>query len=341
MDKPLITFYISTYKHERFIRDAIEGALSQTYSPLEIIISDDCSPDRTFEIAQETVAEYNGVHEIRLNRNEKNLSPSGNNNKINEMAHGELIVASQGDDISLPGRVERVYQVYLKSRRQAMAMFSSRIVIDENGNRLGLSERSFGPSSNDLDYLLRSNCGGFFGCSSVFHKDVFQVFGPMAKDIVQSDRVIPFRAALLGTLHYIQEPLVLYRRHDGNITRPPNDLTSKRLIAWALHGKRLRLKVLENYSRDLQVQDERIKIGLSVRERVREDVLKEMTKVNREIAFIEGNGYAQLRLISKGLGEGVGIIKLVKLLGRLLLPFLYIWRLRKKAKRYDTDIFRN
>jgi len=48
--KPLITFALFAYNQERFIREAVQGAFSQTYSPLEIIMSDDCSKDRTFDI---------------------------------------------------------------------------------------------------------------------------------------------------------------------------------------------------------------------------------------------------------------------------------------------------
>ena len=78
-EKPLITFALFAYNQERFIREAVEGAFSQTYSPLEIILSDDCSPDRTFEIMKEMAAEYTGPHTIVLNRNEKNHSKFGNN----------------------------------------------------------------------------------------------------------------------------------------------------------------------------------------------------------------------------------------------------------------------
>jgi glycosyltransferase involved in cell wall biosynthesis len=54
-DKPLLTLAMFAYNHERFIAEAVRGALRQTYSPLEIIISDDCSTDRTFEIIQSEI----------------------------------------------------------------------------------------------------------------------------------------------------------------------------------------------------------------------------------------------------------------------------------------------
>jgi glycosyltransferase involved in cell wall biosynthesis len=59
-DRPLVTFALFTYNRERYIREAVEGAFSQTYSPLEIILSDDCSSDSTFEIIREMAGAYVG-----------------------------------------------------------------------------------------------------------------------------------------------------------------------------------------------------------------------------------------------------------------------------------------
>ncbi len=56
MNKLLVTFALFSYNQERFIREALRGALAQTYSPLQIVISDDCSQDRTFKIIQEQAA---------------------------------------------------------------------------------------------------------------------------------------------------------------------------------------------------------------------------------------------------------------------------------------------
>ena len=71
-DRPLVTFALFTFNQQRFVREAIAGAFAQNYSPLEIIISDDCSTDRTFEIAQETAASYSGPHCVTVRRTSKN-----------------------------------------------------------------------------------------------------------------------------------------------------------------------------------------------------------------------------------------------------------------------------
>jgi glycosyltransferase involved in cell wall biosynthesis len=55
-DRSLVTFALFAYNQEKYIREAVEGALAQTYEPLEIILSDDCSSDRTFETMREMAA---------------------------------------------------------------------------------------------------------------------------------------------------------------------------------------------------------------------------------------------------------------------------------------------
>ena len=85
-ERPLVTFALCAYNQERFIREAIEGAFAQTYEPLEIILSDDCSSDRTFEIMQEMAAAYAGAARIKLNRNASNLGIAGHVNRLIELS---------------------------------------------------------------------------------------------------------------------------------------------------------------------------------------------------------------------------------------------------------------
>ena len=133
----LVTFALFAYNQERFIAEAVRGALAQTYSPLEIILSDDCSADRTFDLIRQEVSGYRGPHEIRLNRNETNLGFASHINRVMEMARGQLIVAAGGDDVSLPDRVEKLFAAYASSNRQAMSLYSNATVINEEGRALG------------------------------------------------------------------------------------------------------------------------------------------------------------------------------------------------------------
>jgi glycosyltransferase involved in cell wall biosynthesis len=214
--RPLISIALFAYNQESFIAEAVRGALAQTYSPLEIIISDDHSSDRTFEIAQHEVAAYAGPHAVRLNRNPRNLGFGAHVNRMMEMARGQLIVAAAGDDVSLPNRVESLYAAYDSSNGEAMSVFSNGFVIDAFGNRDVPLVRSVDASHLSLNWLAR-HMGGAIGCAHAWDRRVFDVFGPIDEKVIHEDVVISFRSALLGKVKFVDESLVLYRRHATNM----------------------------------------------------------------------------------------------------------------------------
>ena len=61
-ERPLVTFALLAYNQERFVREAVRAAFEQTYRPLEIILSDDCSQDGTFEVLMNMAQSYTGPH---------------------------------------------------------------------------------------------------------------------------------------------------------------------------------------------------------------------------------------------------------------------------------------
>ena len=130
---PLVTVALFAYNQEDYIVDAVRSVLAQDYSPLQIIISDDCSTDATFSKAEKLVSNYDGPHRVLLNRNEKNLGVGGHVNKIMEVAEGELIVAAGGDDISVSDRVTETVNFWVRSGKKYRSICSQLDVMNEPG----------------------------------------------------------------------------------------------------------------------------------------------------------------------------------------------------------------
>jgi len=90
-----VSIMIPTYNQEAFIEDAINSAITQDYPNLEIIVGDDCSTDRTGEIA----IKYISDNRVKYFRNEKNLGRVGNYHHIaHNLATGEWAINLDGDD---------------------------------------------------------------------------------------------------------------------------------------------------------------------------------------------------------------------------------------------------
>lgn len=217
---PLVTIFLLSYNNEKFIAEALNSVLLQNYQPLQIIISDDCSPDRSFSIASELTEKYYGPHKIVFNKNEINLGIGGHINRIMELAEGELIIEADGDDISLPGRVAETVNMWVDSCKKCPAMCGESLIINEAGELVSKLPKV---KSITFDKVLRSHGQWIYGGSLAWHRSLFDIFGPLRDDVVSQDKAIGFRSLLLGhEIGYIEKTLIKYRSHSSNIT---NDST--------------------------------------------------------------------------------------------------------------------
>ena len=214
-DRPLVTIGFVTYAQERYVREALRSVLAQTYSPVQIVVSDDASPDRTFDIVSEELRHYRGGQEILLNRNTTNLGIR-HFDRLMELAKGDLIVAAHGDDLSHPERVARLVETWRASGAS---------VAESNGTQIGEDDQELGPlvksdeprTLTALDLATKGWSWWLFGGGLAWERRVFDVFGPLNPDqsAITMDWVVPFRAALLG-IALIDEPLVQICLHPGS-----------------------------------------------------------------------------------------------------------------------------
>ncbi|HEV7928300.1 MAG TPA: glycosyltransferase [Verrucomicrobiae bacterium] len=224
-DKPLLTFAVVGYNQERFMREALEGTFSQTYSPLEIILSDDCSNDRSFDIMSEMAAAYRGPHRVVLNRNESRLGLGGHINRVMELVRGELVLVASGDDVSLPQRVEVVCQAWQSDGKRATTVYSTFVTINEAGELLHAPPSpEFTGSTLPLVVqtvvpreFVRDQLPAVTGCANAWSPQLFSTFGPLPTNIVYEDMAITFRSVLGGRILLVDVPLVKYRLHQKNL----------------------------------------------------------------------------------------------------------------------------
>jgi len=108
MKAPKVSVLMPAYNAEKYISEAIESILNQTFSDFEFIIIDDCSSDKTWEIIQEYVKKDKRI--VAIN-NKENLGIAGNRNKLKKLAKGEYIMWQDADDISMEDRMQRQVEV--------------------------------------------------------------------------------------------------------------------------------------------------------------------------------------------------------------------------------------
>ena len=216
-ERPLATFAMFAYNQEAFVREAVRAALAQTYRPLEIILSDDASSDRTFEIMQEEARSCPADVHLVLNRNEKNLGISGHINHVVDMSRGEFLVYVAGDDASLPHQTQVSVDALLEDGRKRMALHATVTNVDASGNFL--YER-WNPHRDLVDSpeAVLDNDVYLTGSVLTVRRWLYADFPKLRGDVVNEDKVIAFRCAFFGGAIYIEEPLVIYRSGVGNST---------------------------------------------------------------------------------------------------------------------------
>jgi hypothetical protein len=215
--RPLVSVIVPAYNAARFLREALESLLAQTYENLEIILLDDASTDATPEIADQY------ADRITYVRQPKNLGQFNNVNAGIALARGDLIAVRHADDIYLPNLVEAEV-AYLDAHPEVGAVFCLAAFVDAEGveyGRMPLPPEVRG--EKPLDYRTVLNAllmykNRFMICPTAMvrasvHRDVgvYQLqYG------IASDLDMWLRIARRYPIAVLQSHLMKYRRFHGS-----------------------------------------------------------------------------------------------------------------------------
>ena len=131
MDGPRVSVVMPVYNGERYVAEAVESILSQSFQDFEFLVFDDGSEDRTFAIINEYATRDHRIHLVR--KRHQGYVPWLNEGLA--ASRGEFIARMDADDISLPERFARQVE-YLREHVSCSAVGCGLLLIDPDGSPL-------------------------------------------------------------------------------------------------------------------------------------------------------------------------------------------------------------
>jgi len=229
--KPRVSIGMPVFNGEKYIEEALDSILSQTYQDFEVIISDNASSDQTPKICREYASRDSRIHYYR---NEKNLGATINHNRVFNLSKGDYFKWASYDDVLAQDFLSKCVSV-LDEDPSIVLCHSKTRIIGENGEIIGT-----------YDYNLRINSQKpherFYDLISLRYKSWPLIFGLIRSNSLRktslfgnyigSDRNLMAELSLLGRIYEIPEYLFYRRIHPQTYTERKYKTIKDKLNWW-------------------------------------------------------------------------------------------------------------
>lgn len=198
----IVSIIMPAYNCEKYVVEAINSVLAQTYKNWELLVLDDGSKDNTLQVIKEFSKKDSRIKALP---NGKNMGVSATRNRGIELATGEWIAFLDSDDMWESKKLEK--QLEVAKEKEAEFLFTGSSYINEQGEPFkGIFEV---PAKVNYKKLRNQNV---ISCSSVLVKRKYFANIKMEKDEMHEDYAVWLRILKLGVTAYgVNEPLLVYR----------------------------------------------------------------------------------------------------------------------------------
>lgn len=205
----MVSVVLAAYKGEKYIRAQVESIISQLEDGDELIISDDFPQGKTFDAISDIISCDNRVVYT--------AGPGRGVIKNFEFAislsKGDYIFLADQDDVWLDGKVKRVV---CEMQSGADLVLHNAFVTDGELNKT--NENVFCLNKTRKGFLRNIIKNSYQGCCMAFRSGLKKYILPFPENLPMHDQWIGLMAEKHGKVSFIDEPLILYRRHGDNVT---------------------------------------------------------------------------------------------------------------------------
>ena len=236
----IVNILMATYNGEKYLKEQIDSILGQSYKNFNLFICDDGSTDSTVDIIQEYMLNNENIfleHSSHLGacQNFANLIKNHND--------AEYIMLCDQDDVWDSKKIEKSLNALEKYETEPALLYSDKVYVDENLNELSMPNRKYEDTYKSLLFQCH-----IYGCTVMLNRKLIEIV-----DIPQyasmHDHWISLLAAYYGKIIHLEEPLMLYRQHSGNVTGGVNQFSlAKKIHDWKKTNKACERTIFTCYS---------------------------------------------------------------------------------------------
>lgn len=204
-----VSVCMAVHNGAKYLIPQLQSILAQLGTADEVVIVDDASHDDSVALLRALVDQR-----VRVFRNDENLGVLPTFERALRLAHGEILFLSDQDDLWLPGKVRTMMEVFASHPEVTLIASDARII---DGSDSVVADSFFARrgrfAAGVLHNLFKNK---YLGCTLAFRRSMLERFLPIPPDVPMHDMWFGIINAMFGKTHYIDQPLVAYRRHAAN-----------------------------------------------------------------------------------------------------------------------------
>jgi glycosyltransferase involved in cell wall biosynthesis len=213
---PVVSVILTCFNHEAFLVRALESVRSQTYRPIQLIVTDDASTDASAEsIMRWLDAHWPGATFIQ---HEVNAGVCRTLNEALPHATGDFVTITSADDWMEPQRLDRLVRAFDAAPDSVGLVFSGVRLVDRDGRELALLHSEPGSAPTGWIYPQEIAMPVVPTPSVMVRRSVYDFVGAFNEDDVVEDYDMWLRVCRSFHVQHVPQTLVNFRWHGGNTT---------------------------------------------------------------------------------------------------------------------------